>query len=84
MKILLLTVLTLLASCDTLTRRHSDEPIESVRVVYSDAGGLAGLIGAKTSSCTIIASEDTEIEVTEMTFNASANECTATVKSKED
>jgi hypothetical protein len=84
MKILLLTIVFLLASCDTFTRKQSDDKIDAVRVIYSDAGGVSAIFTGDTSSCTIIADEGTPIKVEEMVFDASANTCTATVKTKED
>jgi hypothetical protein len=84
MKTLILLSLILLASCDTVTRRASDDKIESVRVIYSETGGVAGFVTGESSTCTVISSKDNPVEIEEMIFDASANTCTATVKSKQE
>jgi len=55
MKILLITFMMLLASCESATRVQ--DGVASVRIIKSEVAGLPAYITGRTSSCAIIASQ---------------------------
>ena len=74
-------ILTLISGCALITRKV-DPDTKIDQVVYSEAGGIASLFTGKVSSCTILRSSDTAMEIVSFIFDEDT--CAVELKRKDN